>query len=74
MGCWGMGMTQSDEFCEIYNRFMDSYNNGKSVSEISSEILTEYHAEFDDNDGVMHDVILRLQRRNGCAVSNLSLS
>ena len=25
MGCWGMGMAQSDEFCEIYDKFMDSY-------------------------------------------------
>ena len=25
MGCWGMGMAQSDEFCKIYDKFMDSY-------------------------------------------------
>ncbi len=62
MGCWGMGMTQSDEFCEIYDKFMDSYNEGKTVSEITSAILAEYHSEFDDNDGVMHDVYFALAK------------
>ena len=23
MGCWGMGMAQTDEFCEIYDKFME---------------------------------------------------
>ena len=76
MGCWGMGMTQSDEFCEIYDKFMDSYNNGKSVSEISSAILAEYHAEFDDNDGIMHDVYFALAKAEWmcCEQSELVLN
>lgn len=76
MGCWGMGMTQSDEFCEIYDKFMDSYNNGKSVSEISSAILAEYHAEFDDNDGVMNDVYFALAKAEWmcCEQSELVLN
>ena len=39
MGCWGMGMTQSDEFCEIYHEFMDSYNEGKAVLRRRSESI-----------------------------------
>lgn len=76
MGCWGMGMTQTDEFCEIYDKFMDFYNNGKAVSEISSAILAEYHAEFDDNDGVMHDVYFALAKAEWmcCEQSELILS
>ncbi len=76
MGCWGMGLTQSDEFCEIYDRFMDSYNNGKLVSEISSAILAEYHAEFDDNDGIMHDVYFALAKAEWmcCEQSELVLN
>ena len=31
MGCWGMGMTQSDQFMEVYESFMDEYNEGASV-------------------------------------------
>lgn len=42
MGCWGMGMTQSDEFCEIYDKFMDSYNEGKEVAEITAAIILTY--------------------------------
>ena len=33
MGCWGM--TQSDEFCEIYDEFIKSYNEGKMVADIT---------------------------------------
>ena len=29
MGAWGMGITQSDEFCEVYERFMEEYDEGK---------------------------------------------
>ena len=62
MGCWGMGLTQSDEFMEIYNSFMEEYDKGKAVPDITDEILAKYHAEFDDNDGVMHDVYFALAK------------
>ncbi|MBQ3490158.1 MAG: hypothetical protein IJA86_06185 [Clostridia bacterium] len=62
MGCWGMGMTQTDEFCEIYEKFMEEYDDGKAVSEITAEILANYHNEFDDDDGVMHDVYFALAK------------
>lgn len=56
MGCWGMGITQSDEYCEIYERFMEEYDEGKPLSDIKTDILDEYLEEFDENDGVLHDV------------------
>lgn len=62
MGCWGMGLTQSDEFMEIYDNFMEEYDKGKAVSDITGEILAKYHAEFDDNDGIMHDVYFALAK------------
>ena len=62
MSCWGMGMAQSDEFCEIYDRFMDRYNNGDEVPAISEDILKEYHNEFSVDDGVMHDVYFALAK------------
>ncbi|MBQ4562958.1 MAG: hypothetical protein IJA58_00595 [Lachnospiraceae bacterium] len=62
MGCWGMGLTQSDEFCEIYDKFMEEYNEGEEVEKITAKILAEYHEEFDDNDGVMHDVYFALAK------------
>ena len=62
MGCWGMGITQSDEFCEVYDHFMERYNNGDDVCTITSDILEEYNSEFSDDDGVMHDVYFALAK------------
>lgn len=62
MGAWGMGMTQSDEYCEVYEKFMEKYNEGDEVSQITETILSEYHKEFDDDDGVMHDVYFALAK------------
>ena len=56
MGCWGMGITQSDEYCEIYERFMEEYDEGKPLLDIKQDILDEYLEEFDENDGVLHDM------------------
>lgn len=62
MGCWGMGMAQTDAFCEVYERFMESYDEGDAVREISHGILDAYHKEFADSDGVMHDVYFALAK------------
>ncbi len=60
MGCWGMGITQSDEYCEIYERFMEEYDEGKPLLEIKKDILDDYLLEFDENDGVLHDVFFAI--------------
>lgn len=62
MGCWGMGMAQTDEFCETYDNFMEEYDEGKPVAEITAGILAKYHAEFDDDDGIMHDIYFALAK------------
>jgi len=62
MGCWGMGIAQTDEFCEVYDDFMERYDEGKEPAEISEEILAEQHKEFDDSDGVMYDVYFALAK------------
>ena len=76
MGCWGMGMAQTDEFCENYDNFMEKYDNGKAVAEITEGILAKYHAEFDDDDGVMHDVYFALAKAEWmcCEQSELILN
>ena len=38
MGCWGMGITQSDEYCEIYERFMEEYDEGKPIADIKADV------------------------------------
>ena len=60
MGCWGMGIMQSDEYSEVYDRFLGEYDEGKPVSQISREILDEYLEEFDPDDAVMHELYFAL--------------
>ncbi len=56
MGYWGMGISQSDQYCEIYDRFMKEYDRGKPVSDIVADLLEEYTEEFEPNRGILHDV------------------
>ena len=55
-----MGITQSDEYCEIYERFIEEYDEGKPVADITKDILDEYLDEFEENDGILHDVYFAL--------------
>lgn len=62
MGVWGAGLTQSDEYCEVYDSFMEKYDAGETVEAITVAILNEYLSEFDDNDGILHDVYFALAK------------
>ena len=62
MGVWGAGLTQSDEYGEIYDSFMEKYDAGASVEAITDEILNQYLSEFDADDGIMHDVYFALAK------------
>ena len=74
MGCWGMGMTQSDQFMEVYEAFMDEYNEGASVPDITHKILDQYRRNYSKEMsigktlfGIHHDdidFILSIRRRN----------
>ncbi len=60
MGCWGMGIAQSDQYCEIYERFMEEYDDGKPVTDITNDILEDYLGQFSADDGILHDVYFAL--------------
>ncbi len=62
MGCWGMGLTQSDEFCEFYEKFMELYDAGMDIAEIPNELLQEYNREFEPDDGVFHDAYFAIAK------------
>ena len=62
MGVWGMGLAQSDEFCEVYDEFMEAYDDGGVPEEIAADILSEYLNEFEPDDGVLHDVYFALAK------------
>lgn len=68
MGMWGFGITESDEFRKVYDRFMEQYDEGFDVSDITEVILDEYLADFGPDDGILHDVyfaITKAQRQCG---------
>ena len=46
MNAWGTGITQSDEYGEVYDRFMEEYDEGKPVEDIVNDILEEYLDQF----------------------------
>lgn len=62
MGMWGFGVTQSDDFCEVYDRFMEQYDEGFDVSDITEVILDDYLADFDPDDGILHDVYFAIAK------------
>ena len=76
MGCWGMGLTQSDEFLEVYESFMEEYDRGGSLADIREGILSGYLKQFDADDPVMHDVWFALAKAEWmcCALSETVLS
>lgn len=51
-----LSITQNDEFCEVKEEFIEYYNSGMPVSDITKTILDEYRKEFDETDGVFHNV------------------
>ena len=60
MSAWGTGITQSDEYGEVYDRFMEEYDEGKPVQDIVKDILEEYLDQFEETDGILHDVYFAL--------------
>lgn len=56
MGCSEMGITQTDEYQETYERFMEEYDMGKPVHAIVSDILEDYTEEFGSGSGILHGV------------------
>ena len=62
MGRWGMGMTECDEFLEVYDSFMERYDRGMEIADVTSAILSEYASEFDEGDGVMHEVYFAIAK------------
>lgn len=62
MGVWGAGVTQSDEYCEVYDSFMEKYDAGESPEVITDTILDQYFSEFEKDDGILHDVYFALAK------------
>ncbi len=44
MGWLGLGVTQGDQFDDIYRGFMDEYDNGAEIDAITKKIIDEHRA------------------------------
>ena len=57
MAFWGMDLNQSDEFCEIYNEYMDLYDIGIDPTAITQQILSRYCFE-----NILHNVLFAIAK------------
>lgn len=59
----GFGITQSEEYMEVYQKFMKRYDAGDSIEGITQEILQEYqNLCAEENNYSMHGVYFALAR------------
>jgi len=49
MAFWGMDLTQSDEFCEIYDEYMALYDIGLEPHAITQQMFDKYLASITHN-------------------------
>ena len=47
MGTWGTGITSNDTFADIYGEFIDLYNEGFTVSEITEKLIAKNQETID---------------------------
>ena len=57
MAFWGMALNQSDEFCEIYNEYMDLYDIGLEPSVITQQILNRFPFE-----NISHNILFAIAK------------
>jgi hypothetical protein len=50
MGAWGVALSSSDTFLDIYKSFYDLFNEGRSQDEINQKIFEDYRNVIDDED------------------------
>ena len=57
MAFWGMDLNQSDEFCEIYDEYLDLYDIGLEPAKITQQILQRYQ-----NKTISHNTLFALAK------------
>lgn len=57
MAFWGMDLNQSDEFCEIYDEYLDLYDIGLEPAKITQQILQRYQ-----NKTISHNALFALAK------------
>lgn len=62
MAFWGMDLTQSDEFCEVYDEYIDLYDAGSIPSAITPLLLEKYRSRFNGAENLPHNVYFALAK------------
>ena len=62
MGFSEMGITQTDEYQETYDRFMEEYDTGKPIQDICADMISEMTEEFGADNGILHGVYYALAK------------
>ena len=57
MAFWGLDLNQSDEFCEIYNEYVDLYDIGLEPSVITQQILNRFPFE-----NISHNILFAIAK------------
>jgi hypothetical protein len=50
MGAWGTGISSNDTYADVYDDFIDLYNEGMSVPEITKKLISENQETINTNE------------------------
>jgi hypothetical protein len=50
MGSWGIALSSSDTYSDIYSSFIDLYNEGEPIEKIMERITSDYSSVINDED------------------------
>lgn len=62
MAFWGMDLTQSDEFCEVYEEYMDWYDAGFDPPVITCSMLEKYLKVFGTPSKIPHNIVFAIAK------------
>lgn len=51
-----LGITQTDEYEEVYERFLEEYDTGKPIADICADIISDYTEEFGADSPILYGV------------------
>lgn len=50
MGVWGTAVSSNDTYADVYGDFIDLYNKGLEVKDVSAQLILRYQSTINDND------------------------
>ncbi len=62
MAFWGVGLTESDEFCEAYEEYICMYEIGDEPEYITNFLLNKYISEYGEEKNVPHNIYFAIAK------------